>query len=133
MFAPKVAKAQTSTTNSLTSGLASKHSVPVEHRYGRRPVEQVLWLQRTIGNQATLRLLAQRASSLPKNERNDQNNQETKGPAPTPPVLSFDFSKIPVFPNDRPNRSQVPSSLPAVSPPGAIQPKLIIGEVNDPL
>ena len=55
MFAPKVAKPQTKAAEVPTSRLATGHR-------GYDPVEQALFLQRSIGNQATLRLLAQRAS-----------------------------------------------------------------------
>ena len=50
-----------------------------------------------------------------------------------PRGASWDFSKIPVFAPDRANRPQVRSSLSAPRLPGIIQPKLVVGEVNDPL
>jgi outer membrane protein OmpA-like peptidoglycan-associated protein len=50
------------------------------------------------------------------------------------PGVSWDFSGIPIFPPDRADRSSQPSSPLAATPlPGAIQAKLIIGQVNDPL
>ena len=62
MFAPKVAKPQTKAAESPTSKLASQRSTVLGHRLGRDQIKSVLFLQRTIGNQATLRLLAQQAS-----------------------------------------------------------------------
>jgi hypothetical protein len=48
-------------------------------------------------------------------------------------AASWDFSKIPVFSPDRASRPPL-SSLHAASPSfGAIQAKLVVGEVNDPL
>jgi hypothetical protein len=62
VFARKLAK--TKAPEGSTSRLASQRSsMVVEDRPGRDPLDQVQFLQRTIGNQATLRLLARRARS----------------------------------------------------------------------
>ena len=98
MFAPKVAKPQTKAAEVPTSRLATGHSTIVGHRLDYDPFEQVLLLQRSIGNQATLLLLAQRASRA---------EQE-------------------VAPENMTAREAPPL-------PGIIQPKLVVGEVNDPL
>jgi hypothetical protein len=50
-----------------------------------------------------------------------------------PRGVSWDFSKIPVFATDRANRPQGRSSLSPQLLPSIIQPKLAIGDVNDPL
>jgi len=63
MFASKVAKPQTKATESPTSKLMPQRSALVGHQLGHHPDEQALFVQRTTGNQAALRLLAQRASS----------------------------------------------------------------------
>ncbi|MGH6846598.1 MAG: DUF4157 domain-containing protein [Methylocella sp.] len=47
--------------------------------------------------------------------------------------IAWDFSKIPIYPPDRATRPQASSPPPALPLPGIIQPKLVIGEVNDPL
>jgi hypothetical protein len=86
-------------------------------------VEQTLFLQRSIGNQAVLRLMAQRGSS-PTGE--EASADDARG-------ASWDFSKIPLFPPDRANRPQVPSSITAPPLSGAIQAKLKVGSVDDPL
>jgi hypothetical protein len=62
VFAPKGAKLQTKTAESSPSRLVPHRSTLLGH--SRDPVEQALSLQRTIGNQATLRLLASQAQSL---------------------------------------------------------------------
>jgi uncharacterized protein DUF4157 len=53
--------------------------------------------------------------------------------AHTAPGLSWSFSKISVFPADRASGSQTPSLLSAPPMPAIIQPKLVVGKVNDPL
>jgi hypothetical protein len=134
MFAPKVARAPTKATASSTNSLANQRSTLVAHRPGHRPVEQALMLQRTIGNQAMLRLLAHRAGSLTWNESSDQHEQGAEGLArKAAPLASWDFSKIPVFPPDQPNRPQAPSPLAQPPLPGAVHTKLVIGRVDDPL
>jgi hypothetical protein len=49
------------------------------------------------------------------------------------PRVSWDFSKIPVFPPDRENQPQPSSPLDATPLPSAIQKKLVVGQINDPL
>lgn len=48
------------------------------------------------------------------------------------PGVSWDFGQIPLFPPDRANRLQAPFSFEAPPLPIAIQPKLIVGQTNDP-
>jgi Domain of unknown function (DUF4157) len=62
MFAPKVTNPQTKATEDPTSRLALERSTLSSHGYGRDPIGHALFLQRAIGNQATMRLLAQQAS-----------------------------------------------------------------------
>jgi hypothetical protein len=135
MFAPKIAKAQTKASDSPTRKLAPQPSSLVARPLGGGAVEQARMLQGTIGNQAMLRLLAQRTSNLTKNRPGGGPEQEA-GPANltsrgATPGISWDFSKIPAFPLDRANRPQTPPLLANV--PGTIQPKLVVGQVNDPL
>ena len=49
------------------------------------------------------------------------------------PGRSWDFTEIPMFPRDRPNGTQLSSSRFAQSPPSVFQPKLVVGQVGDPL
>jgi hypothetical protein len=127
MFAPKVAKPTTK---------AASKPAPVRHRLGHDMVEQTLLLQRTMGNQATLRALAQRALSLTGNELRDNFNrdvaaEDTIAREPSRRA-SWDFSKIPVFPANRPNQLQAPSLVAGPPMPAAMQAKLAVGEVNGP-
>ena len=89
-------------------------------------------LQRSIGNQATLRLLPQRASNLSDNQPGGDHEQEGTAENITPrgatPGVLWDFRKIPVFPPDWPSGLQTSLRLSSL-----IQPKLVVGEVNDPL
>lgn len=69
MFAPKIAKPQTKVAESPT-WLAPQSSTLAARPFGGSAVEQAHMLQRSIGNQATLRLLAQPSRSLTGNEPN---------------------------------------------------------------
>src|SRR5215213_1984411 len=95
MFAPKVAKAQTKAAESPTSKLAPQRSTRVARPFGGGAVEQA-----HVGNQATLRLLSQRARSLTGNEPHGHNAQEADPAGLTArgatPGVSWDFSQIPV-------------------------------------
>jgi hypothetical protein len=63
MFAPKAAMARTKATKNSTNGLAHQPTTMARHLTGRAPVELGPVAQRPIGNQAALRLLAQREPS----------------------------------------------------------------------
>jgi len=105
VFAPKVAKPQTKAAEASTSKPAPQRSTLVGQRRGYDPVEQVLFPQRAIGNQATLWLQARRDSVPSGNGRNDAEEQEIIGentvPDKAPRSLSWNFSKIPLFPPER--------------------------------
>ena len=60
MFAPKVAKTQSKAAASSTNSLAHDRSTLVAHSPGHSPAGPALFVERTIGNQALLRLMAQR-------------------------------------------------------------------------
>jgi hypothetical protein len=75
MFAPKVAKPQTKAAESPTCKLAPQHSTFAARPFGGGAVEQARMLQQTIGNQATLRLMAQRTSNLTKNRPDSGHEQ----------------------------------------------------------
>jgi Domain of unknown function (DUF4157) len=130
VFAPKIAKPQTKAAEGPTSRLAPHRSTPMGPRLGHEPVEQALLLQRTIGNQATLRYLSHRLSNLPAKGRTERHEQEATTENITArgatPGVSWDFAKIPIFPLERGSRSQGSSAQPSI-----IQPKLFIGQAND--
>jgi hypothetical protein len=130
MFTPKVAKLPTKTAASLTNKLALPHSVFGARPFGGDTVEQAHFLQRTIGNQVTLPLMAQQTSGLTENESYGDHERDARD---VPRGVSWYFSKMPLFPPDRVNRAQ--SSFPpaALPSPSIIQPKLAVGEINDPL
>jgi hypothetical protein len=110
-----------------------QRSTPAARPFGRGAVEQAHMLQRSIGNQATLRLLAERATSLTENEPHGHNGREAEGLAREAPVASWDFSKVPVFPPNRPNGRQAGPPLTAPPETRIIQPKLAVGRIDDPL
>jgi hypothetical protein len=132
MFAPKVVGPQTKAAASSTNSLAPRRSAPAAHRPGHDTVEQ---LQRTIGNQASLRILSQRARNLTENELHDRNKQQSDAASVTTDQeslhgVSWDFSKIPMILPDRARQPQARSRLDAPPVSGIIQPKLVVGEAN---
>jgi Domain of unknown function (DUF4157) len=94
MFAPLVAKPQTTTSASSARNPAHQRVAPVAPRPGRGMVEQA-HLPGNLGNQAMIRLLAQRASS--------PTSRQTRPPLYVPPLQN------------------------------ATQPRLVVGQINDPL
>lgn len=124
MFVPKVIKPQTK---------AAANSALATRPFGGGTVEQAHFLHGTIGNQAALRLLAQRTSKPARDHLDDAPAQEPAGSAALGPGLSWDFSKIPLFSPDRPNRPRAPSAVAAPPFSGDMQPELTVGDVNDPL
>jgi hypothetical protein len=137
MFAAKVAKPQKKTIASSTNSLARQRSAFVAHPPSHDALEQAHILQRSIGNQATLRLLAQRGFSPTEGKVGGDHEQEAHTASPTVQAaklgLSWDFSKIPIFPPERPNRPHAPSPIMARPLTGVMQAKLAIGSVDDPL
>jgi hypothetical protein len=137
MFAPPAAKAQTKAAARPPRKEAPAHSTQIARPSRGGTVEQGHRLQRSMGNQAMLRLLGQGAKNLTRNEPDDHNKQEA-GPARlnarrAGPGLWWDFSKIPIVPPEQPKRLEARSWLGASRLPGIIQAKLVVGEVNDPL
>jgi hypothetical protein len=120
MFAPHIAKAQTKSTASSTNVLVPERSTLAGYRSVHEQVEQAQLLQRTIGNQATLRLLAYRASSLTGNEPGGNHDQDVAAENTTawevPRSAPRTFSKIPLFPPDRANLSQGGTFMPSLAP-----------------
>ena len=119
MFAPKVPKAQTKALEN-SSRKMPQQSTLLGHRLGHNPVEQELFLQHTIWNQATLRLPAQQTSRQQGGAtENTMTGEPSRG-------ASWDFSKIPLFRPARAGRGSSPQ-------PSVIQRKLVVGQPNDPL
>src|SRR5215216_1299657 len=131
MLAPKVAKTPTKAADNPRSSRAPQQSTVAGCWLGHDPVEQALFLQRTIGNQAALRLLAQQTSRpAVRDPRGDYQQEggvtETTMTRETSRRASWDFSKIPLLPPHRASRGSSPQ-------PSIIQRKLVIGQPNDPL
>ena len=119
MFAPKVAKPQASTPPSSTNSLADKHSTAVP-THG-------------IDNQALVGPLAQQAPKSADDGSGDRQKSAVEMDPRARRSPSWDFSRVPLFPPARPGGAQSPSPLPAPAMPAAIEPKLTVTEVNDPL
>jgi hypothetical protein len=137
MFAPKMAKTQSKAAASSTNSLAHDRSTLVAHRPGHSPAGPALFLERTIGNQALLRLTAQRDFSPTREKVGGHHDEEAEPGNLTAPGaargISWDFSKVSLFPPERASRVQ-PSFPHAVTPLcGAIRAKLVVGQANDPL
>src|SRR5215471_12795860 len=105
MFAPKVARAQTKASTSSINGLGRQRSTLIARPFGGGAVEKARMLQRSIGNQATLRLLPQRAWGTAGKQIGSDPEQKADPANPTAqgaiPGVSRDFGKIPLFPPDR--------------------------------
>src|SRR4051812_8882611 len=129
MFAPKMAKTQTRAPDSPTRKLAPQPSTLVARPLSGGAVEQARMLQRTIGNQATLRYLTQRLFNLPSKgpvERHEQEAAPENMMAPEAPRgTSWNFSKIPLFPPDRPNGHRAGPLATVPLPLSMLQPKLV--------
>jgi hypothetical protein len=133
MFAPKVAKPQTRAAEKPVRKLALQPSMLVARPFGGA-VEHAHMLQRTIGNQATLRYLTQRLSKPPEKAPDQHRLLEARTvTAGATQGVSWNFSQIPLFPPDQANRLEEPFPFEAPRLPIAIQPKLIVGQANDPL
>jgi hypothetical protein len=127
MFAPPIAKVQTKTA-------ANASNKRVDHRTS---LAQSVAFQRNSSDQAELRLFATRVSTPPMNLPEDEQAQEavrmrTLG-REAAPGLSWGFGKIPVFTRDQTNHLRAPIPLIAPLLPDALQPKLIVGQLNDPV
>ena len=129
MFAPKVATAGTKASAGPTNKQAPQRSTLAARSIGHGgEFEHLRMIQWSIGDQALLRLSAQGTSSLTGNELHRDPYQraapENKTALKTLRGPSWDFSKIPIFPPDRPSgRLHVPcagatQTKPAIDKPG---------------
>src|SRR5262245_2370505 len=136
MFAPPVAKpkAKAAAPSKNTSPL--HRAAPFGHRLDDGGAEYLHILQRSIGNQAVLRLL--RRQGLIENKHGDPGQdigpESVRGEGGSR-GLAWDFSKIPPFPPERMSGEfQSPSQFLAPRLPGPpIQANLKVGAVDDPL
>jgi hypothetical protein len=134
MFAPPVAKPKVNTNATAKGHSALLHGRLFEHCHGDGGVVYPPILQRSIGNQAVLQLYGQRG--LIKNgydkPRQDAGQESTTAKEGSPRGAR-DFSKIPLYQTGRISEYQPLSPFPAPRLAGAIQAKLKVGAVNDPL
>ena len=114
MFAPRIAKPRAKSTASSTNRLTRQPLTLVAHR----PLAQ--WTSKLIGNDLT-GYNSRRADTASVAARE------------ATPDISWDFSKIPVFPPDLASRHRLLSSLAAVPSPGAVQGKPEVEHATDPL
>jgi Domain of unknown function (DUF4157) len=123
MFAPPVARAQKA-AESPTSKLAPRRSTLASRLLVGGAAEQAHTLQRGVGNRAPLRLLSQPVRYLTENVSRAHDEQEADQASLSArgamPGVSWDFSKIPLFPPDRPNRLRTPSPFTVPPLTGAI-------------
>ena len=117
MLAPKVATPQTKSPASSTNSVGHSRST--------------LLLSQSNGDQATPRCLAQHDSGLTAGGSGEHQEPGVFLDAHSTRGLSWDLSKVPVFPPDRSRGSQTPSRS-ARPVPARIRPKLLVGQVNDP-
>src|SRR5262245_48052276 len=104
MVAPKVARTPTKAADEPASSRAPRQSTVIGWRPGHNPVEQGLFLQRTIGNQAALGLLAQRTSRPAARDQHGEQEggvTETTLTRETSRRAAWDFSEIPLPPPHR--------------------------------
>jgi len=132
MFAPKAVKPQTRAAASSTNSPARLRSELVVHRASNGTAGP---LRRTIGDQATQRILSQRARNRIENAPRDRNEQQADAAGATtdqeaPRGVSWDFSEIPLFPPDHAYQPRGRSRLDAPPRSGIIQRKLAVGEAN---
>jgi hypothetical protein len=114
MFAPKAARSLTKAATNSTNKLAARHSALATRPFGGT-AEQAL--TGGIGNQSTLRLLAQRASRSTGNEAGSDHEQAIAPKNMTaldaPHGLSWNFGKIPIYPPGQTAQRETPFSATA--------------------
>jgi hypothetical protein len=136
MFAPPVAKPKAKAAAPSTNTSPLHRAAPFGHRLDDGGAPYLRMLQRSIGNQAVLRLL--RRQGLIENKHGDPGQdigQESVSAEGGSRGLAWDFSKITPFPPERMSgECQSPSQFPAPRLPGPpIQAKLKVGAIDDPL
>jgi hypothetical protein len=107
----------------------------VAQRPRHAAVNQAHLLQRSIGTQAMLGPLAQRADNTwnGTGAHKIETDPTSLTAHNTAPVPAWNFSSIPPFAPGESNESQVRSVLASPQLPGPIQAKLEVGQVDDPL
>ena len=134
MFAPPIAKPKVNSNATANAQSPLLHGKPFEHCRGDGGAVHPPMLQRSIGNQAVLQLSRQRGLNKNEYDKPQQDaGQESMTAKGGPLRGAWAFSKIPPYPTGRRSVYQPPSPFPAPRLAGAIQAKLKVGAVNDPL
>jgi len=123
MFASRIAEAELKSAKCSRRKAAVTKPPTLERQVRGDAASLMRFLQRTIGNQATLRLLGRKTG-------NSTANHATESLASS---LSWNVANILTFPLDHTERQQQASPLTDGFFPGVIQRKLEIGAVDDPL
>jgi uncharacterized protein DUF4157 len=114
MFAPRIAKLRAKSTASSKNGLTRRSLTLVAHR----PLAQ--WTSKLLGND-------------PAGHSSRQADTASLAAREATPGISWDFSKIPVFPPDLRSGHRPPSRLATTPSPGAVHGKPTVGHAGDPL
>jgi Domain of unknown function (DUF4157) len=137
MSATKVATTRTNGAAGPTKSLEHRRSTLGARSFGGGTVEQGKRLQRKFASRSTLQLLSQRVCGPTANRHSDPQVQEAEQ-MPTPDRLavsglSWEFSRIPLFPPDQASRPQTRSPSPTLPLSGVPQPTLAIEDFDDRL
>src|ERR1700733_3761 len=126
MLVPKVAKPQTKAADCPSSKLTPQPST-LARPLASGVVDQLHMLQRSIGNQTTLRLLSQRGFGRPGKEAGGNHEQEAEAnlDRTAPRRIDWSLSRISILLPDAPP----PAPRLSMPPAAILQPKLAIGSV----
>jgi hypothetical protein len=134
MFAPKAARPQMKAAADLTNGRAHQRAATLAaHRPGQGLAARPNLLQRGVGDAATIQDLTRWPVHSSTRDIGEQHETNTGRSARNAPVVSWDFSGVSAFAPDRADRPRPSPASAAPRLPHALQAKLIVGQVNDPL
>jgi hypothetical protein len=129
MLAPPIKASRAKTASQASPAHASKPLKQRSVRPGLGSAGQLLTFQRTIGNQAVLGLVAKerqnRTAGTPADGQLHAADPDRAGSRASGQSASWDSGKIPLFAPDQPSGPEARLPL--------LQPKLAVGQVNDPL
>ena len=128
MFAPKVDKPRTKTNENPARRPGLERSPLPRKHFSFTPIEQTPFLRTAIRSQELPRPSAGQAPGSHReiSMDNKATSAERRG-------LSWDFTRIPLYPPERTSQAQPSFSPPATRFAGTIQTKLEVGSVDDPL
>jgi Domain of unknown function (DUF4157) len=137
MFAPLIAKAQVKKAESSTNKPARQGPTLDARSFAGTSVEDAQTLDPSIDDHARSQVWSQMDWGPSGSETGDPPASYTEGVLASDRAaaigVSWDFSKVPLFPPDRKSKPQARSSRPTSPRPVTTGPKLVAGQVNDPL